>query len=526
MTEDEKKKTANLEDVQAFGRIIHNKGIGSEGTCSTAAATATKAVTVGTTFKPVAGATLIVTFQNAITVANATLAVTYGASGSQQTLAAKPIYYRGSALAANLVEAGATLVLRYDGTNYNIIGSLQIDPFPSQSGNNGKFLKTNGSAVSWADIPSDNTKTDKLPMTGAGAATENNFMAIDANGNIKDSGKNENSFLTQHQSIKTINSASIVGSGNIDLQTPITDGASIGSGYGICETASDTVAKTATLDNYLLLKNMPVSIHFQKGINSYPSTLNINSKGAKPIFINGVALPPELIKANTTVTMVYDGTNYNIIAINDKPKHDNPLLVDMGLPSGRLWATRNIDITQPDGFAESPYQYGCSFFSWGNTDGHNPTAQGSFPYTFNSATYANTPGARITENLGLSYDAAHANLGGDWRMPTKEDFAELFAGIKYIDANGTEITGTNKLTVVNDAQGLYLQSIANDNRLFFPCSGFGTGQSQNGRGTEACYWSSSWYSNTHAYYMGFYNLGVFPQRSEQRSLGFTVRPVQ
>lgn len=222
MTEDEKKKTANLEDVQAFGRIIHNKGIGSEGTCSTAAATAAKTVTVGTTFKPVAGATLIVTFQNAITVANATLAVTYGASGSQQTLAAKPIYYRGSALAANLVEAGATLVLRYDGTNYNIIGSLQIDPFPSQSGNSGKFLKTDGSAVSWADIPSDNTKTDKLPMAGAGAATENNFMAIDANGNIKDSGKNANSFLTQHQSIKTINGASIVGTGNVNLQTPLT----------------------------------------------------------------------------------------------------------------------------------------------------------------------------------------------------------------------------------------------------------------------------------------------------------------
>jgi hypothetical protein len=37
-------------------------------------------------------------------------------------------------------------------------------------------------------------KTDKLPMTGAGAATENNFMAIDANGNIKDSGKNASDF--------------------------------------------------------------------------------------------------------------------------------------------------------------------------------------------------------------------------------------------------------------------------------------------------------------------------------------------
>lgn len=129
MTEDEKKKTANLEDVQAFGRIIHNKGIGSEGTCSTAAATAAKTVTVGTTFKPVAGATLLVTFQNAISVASATLAVTYGASGDQQTLAAKPIYYRGAALGAGLIKAGSKVLLRYNGTQFDIIGDLTPSGF-------------------------------------------------------------------------------------------------------------------------------------------------------------------------------------------------------------------------------------------------------------------------------------------------------------------------------------------------------------------------------------------------------------
>lgn len=127
MTEQEKKKTVNVEDMQAFGKVIHNKGIGSEGTCTTAAATAAKEVTVGTTFSPVAGATLLVTFQNAITVASATLAVTYGPSGSTATLAAKPIYYRGAALGAGLVKAGAVLLLRYDGTRFNIVGDLDTD---------------------------------------------------------------------------------------------------------------------------------------------------------------------------------------------------------------------------------------------------------------------------------------------------------------------------------------------------------------------------------------------------------------
>lgn len=127
MTEQEKKKTVNVEDMQAFGKVIHNKGIGSEGTCTTAAGTAAKTVTVGTTFSPVAGATLLVTFQNAITAASATLAVTYGPSGSTATLAAKPIYYRGAALGAGLVKAGAVLLLRYDGTRFNIVGDLDTD---------------------------------------------------------------------------------------------------------------------------------------------------------------------------------------------------------------------------------------------------------------------------------------------------------------------------------------------------------------------------------------------------------------
>lgn len=127
MTEQEKKKTVNVEDMQAFGKVIHNKGIGSEGTCTTAAATAAKEVTVGTTFSPVAGATILVTFQNAVAVASATLAVTYGPSGDTATLAAKPIYYRGAALPANLVKAGSTHLLRYDGTRFNIVGDLDTD---------------------------------------------------------------------------------------------------------------------------------------------------------------------------------------------------------------------------------------------------------------------------------------------------------------------------------------------------------------------------------------------------------------
>ena len=125
MTPATKKKTVNMEDMQAHTRVLHNKGIGNSGTCSTAAGTAAKEVTVGTTFSLVSDATIIVTFTNGITVASSTLAVTHtDLSGTSTTEAAKPIYYKGAALPANYVPAGMSLTLRYDGTNFNVVGEL------------------------------------------------------------------------------------------------------------------------------------------------------------------------------------------------------------------------------------------------------------------------------------------------------------------------------------------------------------------------------------------------------------------
>lgn len=314
-------------------------------------------------------------------------------------------------------------------------------------------------------------------------------------------------------------------------QQLITDGAYLGGGYATCATAATTQAKTVTLSNYLLLKNVPVSVRFQNGINVAGATLNINSQGAKPIYIGGVALPAGVIKENTTVTLVYDGTNYNIIAATQGMSASDALLVDMGLPSGLMWATRNIDVTQPNGFAASPFQYECSFCSWGNTEMHNPISAGGFQYDFGSSNegpYASTPGAALTGNAGLGYDAARANLGGPWRMPTTEEYAELFANIKYIDANGDEVSSSSadKRVTVNGIVGLYLESKINGRRLFFACSGYGNGTSWGGRGSNGLYWSGSLYSSTSGRGLGFGSGGVDPQYSYSRFLGFSVRAVQ
>ena len=219
-----------------------------------------------------------------------------------------------------------------------------------------------------------------------------------------------------------------------------------------------------------------------------------------------------------------------LATIEAKSKSDE-LLVDLGLPSGTLWATRNLDVTQPNGLAASPFQYECSFVSWGNTDAHNPISTSAFSYDWgsgNDGPYASTPGASLSSDFKLGYDAANASLGGKWRMPTTDEFAELFNSsyTKYIDAEGNEVDGSNKLVTVNGITGIYMESKINGKRIFFACSGDGLGSSWDSRGSFGFYWSSSLYSAANGRLLLFYSGGVGPQGSNDRFYGFAVRPVQ
>jgi hypothetical protein len=214
--------------------------------------------------------------------------------------------------------------------------------------------------------------------------------------------------------------------------------------------------------------------------------------------------------------------------------------VDMGLPSGNLWATSNIDITQPNKFAASPFQYECSFFSWGNIEGHNPISTSAFDYNwgrvnsqepwYDGQPYGDTAGAGLTTNIpvGETYDAARANLGAPWYIPQSADFQELVNNCIFINADGVEIPSdtTDKRVTVNGIVGLYLQSKTNGNRLFFSASGDGVGTSWSNRVSFGLYRSASFYSARNARVLLFYSGGVYPQDyNGDRYNGVAVRPI-
>lgn len=214
------------------------------------------------------------------------------------------------------------------------------------------------------------------------------------------------------------------------------------------------------------------------------------------------------------------------------------LYVDMGLPSGTLWAVSNLDISSPGKFQPTPYQYECSFVSWGNIGAHNPISENEFDYDFGGINaqapwyegqvYGSTPGAALTTKIPLSLDVAHRELGSPWRMPTMEEFTELIANITFMRSDGvTPIPShyENKIVTVEGVKGIYLKSNINGNMLFFACAGGASDTQWTSRGEAGRYWSSSILSEQYAISIGFGTIGVFPQGEAYRYEGRAIRPV-
>lgn len=260
---------------------------------------------------------------------------------------------------------------------------------------------------------------------------------------------------------------------------------------------------------------------------SSDGTISYSSSSSSKASISGSTVTAVASGSCTIYASISEGTNYlsastsYTLTVKAVPSG----CVNMGLPSGLLWAEKNIG-------ASTPYAYEGKFFSWGNTDGHVPSGSSHFgEYSWGTANntepYVSSAGAALTGNIPLSQDAARANLGSPWRMPTSADFQELLNNIKYINADGTEVSSSSadKRVTVNGIVGLYLESKINGNRLFFACSGLGYGPSWSNRGSLGYYWSSTLSSSTDGRLLFFSSGRVYTQESYYRFYGFPVRAV-
>ena len=196
--------------------------------------------------------------------------------------------------------------------------------------------------------------------------------------------------------------------------------------------------------------------------------------------------------------------------------------VDLGLPSGNLWATCNVGADVPEGYGD--------YFAWGETQPKSDYSESTYLYYNDGVLTKYTISDGLTVLLPED-DAAAANWGGDWRMPTKEECQELFYN--------TTCTWTTQNGI--DGQ---LFTAPNGNSLFIPAAGYREGSNLYNENNYGSYWTSSlftdypgnawnynvdWYSNSKSYSYRWYGYTVRPVRSSQQSsivINATANPAE
>ncbi len=190
--------------------------------------------------------------------------------------------------------------------------------------------------------------------------------------------------------------------------------------------------------------------------------------------------------------------------------------VDLGLPSGTLWATRNIG-------ASSPEDYG-DYFAWGETepkDFYDLYTYKWWESWFESGwthwgytKYCNSSSSGYMGNtddkteLDPEDDAATVNWGSDARMPSSEQFLEL---ISFCTRQWTQRNGVNGNLIIGP----------NGKTIFLPAAGVRELEMLNAAGSIGVYWSRTVAGAVGAYYLR--GSSVF---SDGRYYGFTVRAVR
>ena len=173
---------------------------------------------------------------------------------------------------------------------------------------------------------------------------------------------------------------------------------------------------------------------------------------------------------------------------------DGHFCVDLGLPSGLKWATCNVGATSPEAYGD--------YFAWGET-----TTKAEYT-SVNCKTYDKTMND-ISGNA--QYDAARANWGGDWRMPTYDELNELRTKCTWTwttqnGGNGYKVTGPSGASI------------------FLPAAGRRDWASLSNAGYYGGYWSSSSGNDSYANYL-YFSSSSRGVNISYRYYGRTVRPV-
>ena len=233
-----------------------------------------------------------------------------------------------------------------------------------------------------------------------------------------------------------------------------------------------------------------------------------------PVDLSGKEIDAIVYRGNDAMPLKYvfsgqhfeAGLAYSVIASLSSVQDNAPAgveAVDLGLPSGIKWASCNVGATKPE-------EYG-GYYAWGETEEKDDYSLETYLYyNVSEFSYINI-GLEIS---GTEYDVAHVKWGGNWRMPTETEIAELvenctWTWTTYNGVNGQKVTGPN------------------GNNIFLPAAGFCNGTNIH-QGVSGHAWSSTLWQrkldNSDAFRLGF-QYGFASWSNSDRFVGLSVRPV-
>jgi len=201
------------------------------------------------------------------------------------------------------------------------------------------------------------------------------------------------------------------------------------------------------------------------------------------------------------------------------PDNNHPHAIDLGLPSGTKWSCCNVGAYKPEDYGD--------YFSWGEITGYN-RGKTIFMWSTYKYVWRNGSSGTMTKycinssngtvdgisELQPSDDAATANWGSGWQMPSIEQCSEL------INSSYT----MTEWTTVNGVNGRKITSKTNGNSIFLPAAGY------RGTSLHRAYWGYYWLRSLgtrNSYdgrYLFFDSDGIYADNGT-RCYGQSVRPV-
>ena len=254
----------------------------------------------------------------------------------------------------------------------------------------------------------------------------------------------------------------------------------------------DNIIQNISLDN-IDLSGYATQEYVQNQINNLidgaPEALNTLKKITDKLSADGDIVNQILNQINEKA----DKSDIEILDI-DTNGHE---YVDLGLPSGTLWATMNVGATSETDYGNY-YQYGKGANQYQNT-------------------YSQSDYSGLESPLDLSVDTARQEWGGNWCTPTKDQMQELYNYTRHQWVNNYKGTGIKGVMFTR-----------NNVSLFIPAGGFfGPNISLTGKNNKGHYLTSSFNTNNPQYiwYLNFSYTGIGIENNLMRRVGCSVRPV-